>query len=197
MAWVAIPSAVSGAVATSAYVNTYLKGDLDALHSVLDGTAQAFGSTLYPTSDARFALKAQYGTLGGATIDFDTGDYLLFEANVNEYRFLVGGATKLVIDGNGKLTGAGFYDSGDVTVTGGSGVTLSHGLGGRPRSVTGYQHSSGPGAESASTNVTALGPAIESGYAASKLFVAYANNTQIRIENTDPSAYNCRVYARY
>jgi hypothetical protein len=38
MSWNAIPAAVSGSVIASAYGNTYYKGNLDYLKSVVDGT---------------------------------------------------------------------------------------------------------------------------------------------------------------
>lgn len=42
------------------------------------------------------------------------------------------------VDGTGKLTGAGFYDSGEFALASGASTTLIHGLGAKPRILGGY-----------------------------------------------------------
>lgn len=170
MPWTAIPAYVSGAVLTAANLNTYVKGNLEYHQAVFEGTAQASGSNFYPTSDTRFIMRERYGELGGGLIEFDTNDYLLFEANVNEYRFRVGGASKLVIDANGKLGGAGIYRSGEVSIGAGSTATFNHGLAGKPLIVTGLYGPSG----------NQQNPLVHSG---TEVFVNVVTTTQFTVTN--------------
>lgn len=152
MAWTAPITYVSGAVATAAGMNTYVKDDLAYLKTVVDGTTPA---TALEIADANFKIYNNAGVF--MLIQFDTGtDDFYYDRTNNLFYWRIGGVNKLSLDGTGKLTGAGFYSSGETSITNGNSATLAHGLGARPRFVAGF-HLGTTGTEDAKVVPVVLG----------------------------------------
>jgi hypothetical protein len=148
MSYAVVPTAVTGDIIPASYGNILRDNDA-AFKAVLDGSAQAFGSAFYPTTDAQFYAQS---FANGPGFNFDSGsDLLYFHRSLNTYRFLIANQFCLDLDGNGKLTGKGFYDSGELAITSGSAATVSHGLANRPRVVTGFYNTATGNADSKTT----------------------------------------------
>jgi hypothetical protein len=131
-------TATAGAVLTSAIWNI-VRDDLNYHQGLLDGTGGAVTVTtpdrFQVAADNNFALYKS----GTAIVNlWDTGDALVYQRSTNVWSIQIGGADKLLLDANGKLTGAGFYDSGEVALATGASTNLSHGLTARPRVVIGW-----------------------------------------------------------
>jgi hypothetical protein len=232
MSYAVVPTAVTGDIIPASYGNILRDNDA-AFKAVLDGSAQAFGSAFYPTTDANLNLQMSGGnpllvvdtndylrftrstnllewliasavkfsvasdgtvTVAGDAnfnlqvfgsepyIILDSGDYLRYLRSTNTLGFYVGSAQKLACDANGKLTGAGFYDSGEVAVTNGSAITVSHGLSARPRFVKIYK-------------ATASGTADSKTIPDSPAIATVSNTQIITSNNADGATRYCNLYA--
>jgi hypothetical protein len=179
MAYTAVPTAVTGSVVTAAYGNILRDNDA-AFKAILDGSALGFGSAFAPTSTSNFTLSI---ISGDPYLTFDTGDVLAYNRTNNQWLFVSGGIGSLTIDGaTGKLTGAGFYDSGEVAVTNGSAITVSHGLSARPRFVKIYK-------------ATASGTADSKTIPDSPAIATVSNTQIITSNNADGATRYCNLYA--
>lgn len=99
----------------------------------------------------------------------------------------------LILSLAGKLTGKGFYDSGEVTLANGGIVTLTHGLGARPRYYAGVYNTVAGTTGDAST--TAMTPVSIHPIAATALRVNWINNASINLVNDGASTAYFRVFA--
>lgn len=159
MAYTAVITVVTGDIIPASYGNTYLRDNMAYLKSLLDGTGGAVTVTvpnaLRITNDSFFGLR---NPGGGPLFEVDSGDYFYFDRATNTFQWVVGSVQKFLLDSNGKLTGAGFYSSGEVAVATGGSVAVNHGLGARPRFVQVWG-STASGAENSKTTPYSVGSA--------------------------------------
>ncbi len=99
--------------------------------------------------------------------------------------------TRLGLDTAGKLTGAGYYVSAEQTITSPNTVTVSHGLGAKPRFVSVF-HASASGAESAAT--TPGHPAYDDAVA-NQVTIISVTTSQIQVRNRFGTTQYAYIYA--
>lgn len=195
MAWTAPRTWVANVTAITALaLNTDLRDNLLYLKGLLDGTGGAVTVTvpdnLQIENDANFTLfkAGNYAYLG-----YDANDYAAYDRTNNYFNWFIGGANKLQLDGNGMLTGAGFYDSGATSVGASSTVNLTHGFAARPRFVWGWQApASATLGDTSGTTATTL-TTVPNGWTLA--FIYSATASVIRVDNTTGSTVYVRVFA--
>lgn len=209
MSWSTPATAVTGDVIPASFWNTNGRDNLNYLKGLLSGSATDpvtlaalltlnagvvaaggvglasganFGNTPPPASDSRVYIgwNITNGGRDGAIVVNDTGPLLIYSKP--------GGVLTAIlsIGTDGKLTGKGFYDSGEFVVTTNSSVTLNHGLGGQPRRLLGYH---GGGTPTNTMRMNALGISGEVG-------ISSATVTQIVVVNNTALSTNARVFAQ-
>jgi hypothetical protein len=179
MGYSAVPTAVTGSVVTAAYGNILRDNDA-AFKAILDGTAQALGTSFSPTTDTGYHLDL---VSGDPRIIFDTNDYEWYLRSTNVWTIVIGGNSVITLDANGKITGKGFYDSGEVAVTNGSAITVSHGLSARPRFYSIFKATATGSADS--KTIVGTNPALTT-----------VSSTQlITTNNSDGATRYCNLYA--
>lgn len=204
MAWTAIPTAVTGSVVTAAYGNI-IKGDLDYHQAFLDGTGTGTIVTL-TGCEVRMGKSVPSGDPGAIadTLSVFTnksnGDHevVFFNDNTSptpgalEFAFWQRAysttAMTLGITNDGKLTGKGFYSSGEFSVASAGVGTVSHGLSARPRFVWGF-HASATGTEDSKQT-----PLVGAGIASS-VTLGTVSSTQISVSNGMGATRYVHVYA--
>lgn len=153
---------------------------------MLDGTGSdvvTVPNDLRIENDSNFWLAL---VASNPAIAFDADDYTEYNRAGNYWRWLIGAAEKLRLASTGKLTGAGFYDSGEVTVTSGSTQGFTHGLGAQPRFLAVYFGSAGSTTNVATPAFLSVGATVRYG----------ANDsTTISVTNNHGSSWVVRVYA--
>jgi hypothetical protein len=192
MAWTAPRTWIPGAILAAAQLNTDIRDNLGYLKGLLDGTgsdAVTVPSTIAVANDALFILGK---TSGNPLVGFDSTDYLLYDRTSNLFEFFVGGVEKLRLDGNGKLTGAGFYSSGEQAITAGNTITVNHGLAARPRFVGGFFINSS-GVENAKTSPILV--SYDNGWT-NAVIITSVTSTQISIKNALGVTEYAHVYAQ-
>lgn len=191
MPWSVPATVVTGDIITAAWGNTYVRDNPAYLMSLLNGTGGAITVTvpdrLQVSNDGNFAL---YKLAGGPIFVFDSNDYIYFDRASNYWQFVIDGLQKYLLDSNGKITGAGFYDSGNVTITAGASQTFTHGLGAQPRFVGGV-HDNGAGAGSV---IYTLHPSL---YAPGTASVRWdqVNASSLLVNNNTAASRIVRVWA--
>lgn len=133
--------------------------------------------------------NAYVGTTSGSDrigMNVDSGDWWDYDRTNNLFRWIIGSAVKLNLASTGKLTGAGFYDSGEVTVTSGSSQGFTHGLGAQPRFLAVYFGSAGSTTNIATPAFISVGATVR--YSAN-------DSTTISVTNNHGSSWVVRVYA--
>lgn len=191
MAWSTPYTATAGTILTAATWNVYVRDDLSYLKGLLDGTGGAVTvrvpSTLELVGDANFNLN-----IGGGNpiLQFDSGpDSFAYIRASNFFQWIVAGGLKMQLDSAGKLTGAGFYDSGELSLAASASSSPSHGLGAKPRFVWGYLSTvSGEVAGTAAT-------AILTGTGTATIFISTVSSTTIVVQNTAGATRYARVLA--
>lgn len=188
--WVALTTAI-----TAAALNTDLRDNLNYLKGLLDGTGSTdvtVPADLYVANDANFGLQKSTNP----RLLFDSGpDEIAYDRTNNLYAIKVAGANALTIDSTGKLTGAGFYDSGAVSIAAGVSTDFSHGLGARPRFVRGWF--STVGSADLADGSTAQTPNILVGGSAADVRFSYSTNTVSRVTNGLGVTAWVRVFAMH
>jgi len=194
--WNSPSTVVTGDIITAAWGNTYVRDNTAYLKGLLDGTGGAVGVTV-PSSFAveNDALFGMFKSGGSPYIRLDSGDQIYYDRTNNILYFAVGTVNKLAIDSNGKITGAAFYSSGEVSLANNTVSTLSHGLPGRPRLITGF-HAGGSTTEDGKT--FPITPGDPSQWATpAGVYLQLANSTQLQINNKSGATIYFHVYAMY
>lgn len=186
MAWTAPATAVTGDIIPASFWNTYGRDNLAYLKGLLDGTGS--DSVILPgqlrvNGDSNFVV---YKNAPYTIVQFDSGDDVLYDRTNNLYLFRVGGVVKWQLDGNGKQTGAGFYDSGEVSVSAGSTQGFSHGLGARPRFIAVYFGTAGSMNNIATPAFISVGATVR---------FSAVDTTTISVVNNHGSTWTVRVFA--
>lgn len=138
MAWVSPRTWVASAILTAAQLNTDVRDNLNYLKGLLDGTgsdAVTVPGVLNIMADSLFSFQK---TSGDPIWVMDANDWLQWQRASNALRLVIGAVEKFAIDGNGKLTGAGFFDSGEVSIAATGYLSVPHGLPARPRFVSAW-----------------------------------------------------------
>lgn len=139
MPYVTIPTVVTGDIIPASHGNL-LKANLDYHQGLLDGTGGAVTvtvpSALAIANDAAFVAYKPGATT--PAFQFDTGDYMYYDRTANTWNFDIGSGIVLSFPASGKLTGTGFYSSGEFSVANNVSANVSHGLPARPRFVFGF-----------------------------------------------------------
>jgi hypothetical protein len=188
VAWTTPFTATAGVVLTAAIWNASVRDDVNADHAVLSGTAQAFGTVFYPTTDTGYHLDL---VSGDPQAIWDTSDYMWYLRSTNVWTIVIGGNSVITIDANGKITGKGFYSSGEVAITTGSNANFAHGLGARPRVVSGFS-SATSGTEDSKTNAMVPDEAPH----AACVGIRTADLTNLNVLNNIATTRYCHVYAQ-
>lgn len=139
MAWTSPKTWSVAEKVTAALMNTHLRDNLLWLRGVLDGTGSddvTVPAELRIENDANFKLLKASSTL--PAVQFDTGgDSHYYDRTANTHNLEVGGTAVLTVDADGKLSGNGFVESAEYTITNGSTQNIAHGLPATPRVVIG------------------------------------------------------------
>jgi len=212
MPWSAPATVVTGDIITAAWGNTYVRDNTAYLMGLLDGTGS--GPIIVPGAVRTGNRGTAWGRSATQTVlahnTADVGNRLntgspgaLIQINedgsVQFYAFPAGAnpiATfnlLLQMDAAGKLTGVGYYSSGEVSIANATTSTLSHGLSGRPRLVAGYYNSASTSEDGKAFPIM-VG---ESGMATtfSGLVIKRVSNTQIDVENRAGATRYAHIYA--
>lgn len=191
MPYTTIPTVVTGDIIPASHGNL-LKANLDYHQGLLDGTGGAVTvtvpSTLRIANDAQWSLGL---SVSNPLLNFDANDFMYFDRSGNQLVLQVGASNfPLILASTGKLTGAGFYSSGEVSVTNANSTTVSHGLPARPRSVLGFASTS-TGSEDAKTIPFGGGWNTND-----TIRVTSVTSTQITVRNDDGGTRFLHIYAR-
>lgn len=151
MAWTTPSTIVTGDTIVASWANTYVRDNTAYLKGLLDGTGGAVGVTvpnkLTFYNDAQFYADATAYPGTNPRLNFDTNDYFYYYRSGDQFAWVIATINALTIDGNGKLTGAGFFDSGEVSISATSYLTVNHGLPARPRFVAAWGSTGSGGAD--------------------------------------------------
>lgn len=186
MPWTSPKTWVVGAILTAAELNTNVRDNLNYLKGLLDGTGT--DAVRFPPATVRFYNDTNFWLsmiAGNPFLAWDADDYLQYDRTNNHLNFHIATALKLRVDANGKLTGAGFFDSGEFSrAPGGAASKINHGLAARPRLVIGIQSTvSGVVGNDASASV--ISGITE--YSTAAIYILDWNNTQITYNNGSAS----------
>lgn len=155
---------------------------------MLDGTGS--GTVIVPAAlrvnnDSNFRLDV---SSSNPLLVFDSGDFYHYNRSTDIYSWFIGNVAKLTLDSNGKLGGAGFYESSITSVGAGSSQGFTHGLGAQPRIVMVWYGSAGAGNQQ---NIAT--PATLS--VGSTVRWSAADSTTILVTNNTASSQSVRVVA--
>jgi hypothetical protein len=188
--WVANVTAI-----TAAALNTDLRDNLNYLKGLVDGTGGAVTVTvpyqLAVANDGNFRL---WTDAFGPHITLDTDDKLHYDRANNTFAWYIGAALKLSLNTYGELKGAGFYDSGALTIADTATSNLSHGLAFRPRFVFGY-YTSVSVAPLDGDSTTGINPIVADVTATSVVHFTTISATTISVRNLTGGTRYARVYA--
>lgn len=199
MPFVTVPTATTGAIITAAYGNI-LRDNLAYHQGLLDGTGSdivKFPTTVRFVNDNNFSAEISGGN---PIIRFDSSgsDFLLYDRTNNILQFYVASALKFQVDSGGKVTGTGFYDSGTVTVAGGTtSPTFSHGFAVRPRLIGGWWATAASSDldDGSSTFVRRLASQVPGTFGETEPYLSDATATTIRGGNPTGGTVYMRVFA--
>lgn len=138
-------------------------------------------------NDANFGLS--YGS--GPIYTADSQDLLSYDRTANNWRFYIGNVIMWQMDGNGKQTSKGIFDSGEVGIVTATTTLIAHGLGAIPRFVGGGW---------SSTSATAKTNPLLTQYqqvagARSELQIVYVDATNVQVHNWDTVTRYVQVFA--
>jgi hypothetical protein len=173
---------------TAALMNLHLRDNLLYLKGLLDGSGSdqvRVPSSLVVLNDSNFYV-GNTSTTDRFGMGVDTNDWWDFDRVANTFRWIIGGGLALTLDSGGKLSGAGFYDSGEVSVSAGSTQGFAHGLGAQPRFLAVYFGTAGSTTNIATPAFLSVGATVR--YSAN-------SNTTISVTNNHGSAWTVRVFA--
>lgn len=204
MPYTTIPTVVTGDIIPASYGNL-LKGDLDYHQAFLDGTGSGTIVTLNGC-ELRVGKSVPGGdpgviadTLSIFTNKSNADHEIVFfndttspSAGALEFAFWQRAysttAMTLGITNDGKLTGKGFYDSGELSMAASATTSPAHGLGAKPRFVFGYwSATTGEVAGTAATGSIGLPGATVS--------LTSVSSTTIVVQNTAGATRYARVLA--
>lgn len=178
----------TGHIVTAAEWNTNVLQEALYVQEVLAGTntdkipGTALGNPLTLQGECQFSADANlYIQLQSSNpvFSFDANDYLTYIRATNLWQLNIASTLVLQADGNGSLTGKGFYASSEVAIANGAGANFAHGLGARPRFVMGWYHSSTGGPY---TLPVTPGPGFQSG-TGSNIWIDSCDATNIHVQN--------------
>jgi hypothetical protein len=155
------------------------------------------GVTQFTSTIQRFANDTAFAvdiSASNPRIIVDSNDYLEFNRASNYLRLVVGAAEKLRVDSIGQLTGAGFFDSGALTIADTATSALAHGLAYRPRFVWGWCSSVSTAALDG-TSAAGVNPIVPDVNAASTVHFTTATGTHISVRNISGGTRYARVFA--
>lgn len=216
MAWSTPITYVSGAVATAAGMNTYVKDDLIALKAFQDATpftVPLANSGGYKYGSATLLFERNGATYVGNNVIHNGTNFFVLDSTGHAmwmeeigdtggidhwrvYRSPAGSnpgafVSMLDLDASGKLTGKGFYDSGEVSIASGLIATVSHGLAARPRFVACFAHTATGTADSKTRPATPQGE----GTLPANAVISTVTSTQIQVTNGTASTRFINIYA--
>jgi hypothetical protein len=192
MAWTSPRTWVSG-ILSSAALNTDVRDNENYLKGLLDGTgtdAVITPTTLQIANTANWLLAL---TGGFPLINFDANDYIIYDRTNNLFRLGIGGADKLDIDANGKITGGAVWNSGRFAVAAGATVDTNHGwltLGLRPAFVLGFYQAGTQTPDVNIQQVCGMGPA-----STEKVRITLVDGAKVRVVSGDSVSNTVVLYA--